>query len=129
MPVIKLDKLVPGMIVSKDVLGLNGRMILSKESQILEKHLNIFRKWGITQVVVHGEEEKITGDAEQPKEDYSKYAIPEEVPDAVVSKAVEECRLLFQLNEVNDPVVDEFFRLAVGYFVKNHPDIETFDVI
>ncbi len=125
MPIIKLNKLRPGMIPSSNVVELNGRTLILSGVKIQEKHLSILKKWGITQIEVYGEDEK---ESVVTEEERDKYSIPEQISDALLINAIEECSHLFKLNDVNVPLTKEFFRLAVGYTIRNHPDVEPFDV-
>ena len=38
------------MVVAKEVKDINGRVILPPGQKLTEKHLKIFKKWGINQV-------------------------------------------------------------------------------
>lgn len=54
MATIRLKHLEIGSTLSEDVKDLNGRMLLSAGSEITDKHLKIFRTWGITEVSIVG---------------------------------------------------------------------------
>ncbi len=44
------------MILSADVKERGGRMLLKSGVELTEKHLKVFKTWGITRVEVEGEE-------------------------------------------------------------------------
>lgn len=47
---------MPGMVLGSDVKDLSGRMLLQSGTEIQEKHLRVFRTWGVLGVDVAGEE-------------------------------------------------------------------------
>ncbi len=56
MTTIKLKYIELGAILSDDAKDMNGRMLLSAGSAIQEKHLKIFKTWGVTEVSIVGDE-------------------------------------------------------------------------
>jgi hypothetical protein len=52
MSVISLEQLSAGMCVAADVLDRSGRLLLGAGAEIQEKHLKVFRAWGVCQVEV-----------------------------------------------------------------------------
>lgn len=56
MATIKLKHIELGAILSDDAKDMNGRMLLSAGSEIQEKHLKIFKTWGVTEVSVVGDD-------------------------------------------------------------------------
>lgn len=55
MATIKLKHLEPGVTLSADVKDANGRMLLNSGATVTEKHLKIFKTWGVTEVSILGE--------------------------------------------------------------------------
>lgn len=55
MAIIKLKHLEPGVTLSEDVKDANGRMLLNSGATVTEKHLKIFKTWGVTEVSILGE--------------------------------------------------------------------------
>jgi hypothetical protein len=51
---INLDDIKPGMILASAVTERGGRILLSAGTEITERHLNIFRTWGIAEADVEG---------------------------------------------------------------------------
>ncbi|MBF0589219.1 MAG: hypothetical protein HQL53_08830 [Magnetococcales bacterium] len=52
MPVYRLSDITPGMTLAQDVRDLSGRLLLAADSEITDKHLRIFRTWGISEADV-----------------------------------------------------------------------------
>ncbi|GAB7080064.1 HDOD domain-containing protein [Megalodesulfovibrio paquesii] len=52
MGVINAQDIRPGMVLEKDLILPNGRRILSEGAVIEDKHLRIFRAWGVTEAAV-----------------------------------------------------------------------------
>lgn len=110
MGVISLDAVNPGMVLAGDVKDRNGRILLSAGSEITEKHLRIFKMWGILSVQIQGSE----------KEDLSPKATVEIDPIRLqrVEQSVKE---LFRHNDLNHPFIKELFRL-VSLEHLSHPE-------
>ena len=51
---VNLDDLEPGMVLAADAVHMNGRVLLSAGSCLTEKHLRIFRAWGLTEALIEG---------------------------------------------------------------------------
>jgi len=46
---VNLDDLKPGMKLEKDVQERSGRVLLGAGTEITERHLKIFRTWGVAE--------------------------------------------------------------------------------
>jgi len=46
---VNLDDIKPGMKLEKDVQDRSGRVLLRAGTEITERHLNIFRTWGVAE--------------------------------------------------------------------------------
>ena len=46
---VNLDDIKPGMKLQKDVQERSGRVLLRAGTEITERHLNIFRTWGVAE--------------------------------------------------------------------------------
>ncbi len=102
MGVLALDAIKPGMILGGDVKDRNGRILLTAGLEITEKHLRIFRMWGIHSVPVQeGERE------ETPPEGTSG------IDPIRVHEAEEKVGYLFRHNDLSHPFIKELFRLAI----------------
>lgn len=54
MTMLKLDELQPGMVLASDAICLNGRVLLRAGATLTEKHLRIFRTWGLNEADIEG---------------------------------------------------------------------------
>lgn len=110
MGMIPLDALEIGMALASDVRDRNGRLLLGAGAELIEKHLMIFRTWGVVEVDVVGVED-LDGDAKPP-------------PD-VTLEAIAEARksldVLFMHAGLEHPFVQELLRLAA--IRKVHHDV------
>ena len=51
---INIGDVRPGMILAADVQDRNGRTLLAKGVEISEKHIRIFKMWGISEADIQG---------------------------------------------------------------------------
>lgn len=101
MGVVSLEALKPGMILAGDIRDRNGRVLLSAGAEITEKHLRIFKMWGIHAASVQGEE----------KEDsFSKSA--SEINQDLLHEAERRTAELFCHNDLAHPFIRELFHLV-----------------
>ncbi len=56
MPKLTISDVEAGMVLSSDVKDRSGRMLLKAGMDLTEKHLKVFKIWGIVQVEIEGEE-------------------------------------------------------------------------
>jgi len=54
MGIINMEYIQEGMILAADIKERSGRVLLAKDSAITEKHLRVFRMWGITEADIKG---------------------------------------------------------------------------
>ncbi len=54
MGIISLDDIKSGMMLASDLIGANGRFLLPKGTVLEEKHLRVFKIWGVTQADIRG---------------------------------------------------------------------------
>ncbi|NIR49773.1 MAG: hypothetical protein GWN61_23425 [candidate division Zixibacteria bacterium] len=52
MKTLRLEEVSPGMVLARDVKGRFGRGILATGNIITEKHIFIFKSWGVTEIIV-----------------------------------------------------------------------------
>lgn len=55
MKTIHADELAPGMILAEDVLGPDGRRLLSANTLLAAEHLRMFQAWGVTEANIFGD--------------------------------------------------------------------------
>ncbi|MFH1624597.1 MAG: hypothetical protein ABID54_05500 [Pseudomonadota bacterium] len=56
MGIINISELEPGMRLEEPVCTPDGRMLLREGVQVTEKHISIFKSWGVTEAAVEGVE-------------------------------------------------------------------------
>jgi hypothetical protein len=61
MGLLSVKKLKPGMVLEKDVLNPEGKMLLSSGCQLAEIHIKRLREWGVMQVHVKGVHQSESG--------------------------------------------------------------------
>ena len=54
MGLISLNDIQPGMKLASEVKDRNGRVLLAAGQEITEKHLKIFKTWGVTDANIEG---------------------------------------------------------------------------
>ena len=64
MGVISLDEVRPGMALASPVSNRQGVILLQQGAQISERHLNILKSWGVTELDVVGVQEVSLEDLE-----------------------------------------------------------------
>jgi hypothetical protein len=101
MGVLNLDTVEPGMVLAADVKDRTGRVLLAAGVTITEKHLRIFKMWGVTEAdvrgVVHAEVVARATASLDPES---------------VRSAEEVTALRFRHTPADHPAVKELFRLA-----------------
>lgn len=56
--VVHLEEIVPGMVLGAPILNRYGQTLLASGIVINEKHLLMFKTWGIKHITIEGELEK-----------------------------------------------------------------------
>jgi len=56
MNIVNVDNLKPGQVLCEDVRDVSSRLLLSKGMQIKPEHQRIFKIWGVTEVMVAGDQ-------------------------------------------------------------------------
>jgi len=101
MGMISIDNLRSGMVLAADVTDRSGRTLLASGQEIGEKHVRIFKMWGVLEVSVQGEEQdQITNNSAPPVD-------PERLRQMEVH--MEE---LFVRANTGNPFMKELLRLA-----------------
>jgi len=100
---VQIDQLTPGMVLAEDVKSKAGRLLMSQGMELTEKHLMIFRTWGIQEVAIASET-----DETQAVSTLSSSEITAEQ----LQKAMDEVRPIFSQVDLNHPVFEELLRLA-----------------
>jgi len=101
MGMLPIDNLEIGMVLASDVLDRTGRMLLGAGAELTQKHLTIFRTWGVVEADIAG----IDYVNDEPP-------LPAEVDPAALEAAEEALQPLFAHAGVEHPALRELLRLA-----------------
>lgn len=99
---VSVNNLKPGMTLNSDVVDISGRLLLGNGTEIDEKHINIFKIWGIVEVDIAGTEENETETYNDLHADIS-----------TISKAEKDLTEIFHHTDPHSPVIKELFRIAL----------------
>jgi len=61
MGLVHVDNLTEGLVLCEDVRDVSSRLLLSKGMQLKPEHQRIFKIWGVTEVMVEGDQHKDAG--------------------------------------------------------------------
>lgn len=98
---VSVDNLQIGMKTTRDVLDRNGRMLLTAGSELTQKHLTIFRTWGVAEVMV-----------EEPDDPEIKPLTTTEIDDESILAATASVLPRFAFSGTEHPALQELLRLA-----------------
>jgi hypothetical protein len=107
---IAIESIEAGMVLASDVRDRSGRMLLGAGAELTQKHLVIFRTWGVPEVDIAG---RGSDAADQ---------IPADVDPLQLAAAEEALIPLFRNTNLGHPAVIELMRLAALRKVQ-HADI------
>ncbi|HEY8965866.1 MAG TPA: hypothetical protein VIM58_05450 [Candidatus Methylacidiphilales bacterium] len=107
MALISTEEVQVGMILEKDVKNSHGQVLIRSGMELKDRHLTLIRSWGVTEVVVRGEE--------KPKGE------PVDVSPQAYSWAENVLRLRFSKAGLTDPVMQEIFRQSVLRKARTQP--------
>lgn len=115
MPMVRVDKLTPGMQLAEDVLNANGMLLLGKGTALTEKTIQLLHRWEVEVLRVLG-----------PSGGDDAAEAVADAPPEVMAALEENLRKRFK-NVPNDPTIVEVVkRLAlerqVRQWAKKHPD-------
>jgi hypothetical protein len=96
---IRLEAVRPGMVLAGDVTERSGRVLLRRSTEITEKHLDILRKWGVSEVDLQGTTPEEEATSVQPDP-------------AILQEAESRAGELFRHTDRGHPAVSELFRLC-----------------
>ena len=103
MAIVQIDNLSAGMVLKSNVCDRSGRMLLPEGAELTEKHLQIFRAWGVVEAEVVGDSD---GDG----------ALPgvEEVDPEALAEAEALVKPLFLHNDLEHPAIKELLRICIA---------------
>ena len=110
MSIVNTDDLREDMVLSDDVRDISGRLLLQKGQKIILNHINIMKKWGVTEVRVVDNSlvKQIPGPHTDQKD---------------TEQIEQEIKPLFKYADLDHPAIMELFRLAV-LFRSEHDNSE-----
>lgn len=106
MAIIPLDRIKPGFVLLHDVKDRCGRLLLGEGSAITDRHLHIFKAWGVSEANVHDPEQGELPPAERVPVSVS--LAPEEMQRAR-ARAME----LFRHADLTHPAVMQLYEISL----------------
>lgn len=104
MSFVHIDNLVSGMVLSRNVCDRGGRLLLPEGTTLTEKHLVIFRTWGVLEVDIAAGSD---GEGGAP--------LPHEEMDPDLFAAAEATVApLFVHNDLEHPAIRELLRICIA---------------
>lgn len=104
MAIIPIDNLSAGMLLKSDVCDRSGRMLLPAGGELSDRHLKIFRTWGVLEADIED-----GGGLDTPQ------ILPNVDVDPVRLAAAEEAvRHIFRLNDPEHPAIRELMRICIA---------------
>lgn len=98
---VSIENIETGMVLSGDVHDRSGRMLLGAGAELTQKHLVIFRTWGVLEADIVGQGSD---------EDADK--IPADVDPQELAAAEQALAPLFMHTNREHPAISELMRLA-----------------
>lgn len=98
---VAIENIETGMILASDVHDRSGRMLLGAGAELTQKHLIIFRTWGVLEADIVGQGTHDTADL-----------LPSDVDPIELAIAEQAVAPLFRNTNLNHPAIIELMRLA-----------------
>lgn len=98
------------MGIARDVVDLNGRVLLTKGAKITPKHVKIFKVWGIPEVCIEGGPESTTNEGAGKNAECKRL---EEIKN--------ELQTVFCHNDLDHPFIKELFSICLERQQNNLP--------
>lgn len=111
---IKLDEIKAGMVLARDVKGRFGRGLLLAGNVVTEKHLKIFKSWGITEIIVEKNQVSSEEGLKKPAEASAHH-----------DRIERRMKGLFKFNDFKHPAIRELFQIALNRNLNLHPPQES----
>lgn len=103
MVTVNIKDCKPDQVLLSDAIHHTGKVLLKAGTKITEKHLEIFRAWGLIRVEVEGDDSEVSDTANEKDHD-------------LIEQAKEKLRDRFQHVDLKHPAMEEIFHLAACYF-------------
>jgi hypothetical protein len=99
---LNIQDIEPGMVLGAEVKDRTGRVLLSKGTTVTEKHLSIFKMWGVVNATIeNADKEKIEAKAVA------------DLDPSMLQQAQEEINLLFRfIEQQENPFILELKRIG-----------------
>ena len=111
MIVVPTDKIKSGQVLAEEVRDINGRLLLAKGHAIEDRHIRIFKIWGISEInLVGAEPHAATSD---PSMDA-----------AVIEQTKKSVKTLLRHVDLAHPAIKEIYRIAVKFRCKHNIIVE-----
>lgn len=107
MPTVKLDQIAEGMCVIHPVVNHLGQVIIESGEEVTEKHLRVFRMWGITEVNVKSE----TGAA------HADSAV-NNIPQEIIDQARIHVKNRFRHTHFTDPAIHALAKINLNTTIR-----------
>lgn len=114
MTIVNLENLKPGMVLAEDARHLNGRILLSAGNVLTEKHLRMFKSWGLTEAAIEGV------DREEIEQDSVSRLDPR-----AYKQAEEKMKYMFKHTDLDFEPVAELYRICVAEYAEQLTTGET----
>ncbi len=101
MGMVPIDNLETGMTLASDVKDSTGRLLLGEGTELTQKHLMIFRTWGVEEADIAG-----IDDVDRSVQ------LPAEITQGQLEEAEQDLAPLFRHAGLNHPAIRELLRLA-----------------
>jgi len=100
MGLMHIDDIQPGMKLAADVKDQTGRILLTAGHEVTERHVKIFRMWGVIEADIEGvDRDEISVVASAP------------VDSTMVGDVQNQARSRFRHADLEHPAVKELYRL------------------
>jgi len=96
------DNLMPGMLLSTDVHDRNGRLLLGAGTELTDKHIHIFRTWGVIEADIDGVEE-----------DHDSHRHSDAIDPDLWAAAEAEIKPLFRHADLAHPGMNQLLQLSI----------------
>ena len=98
---VAIENIETGMVLASDVRDRSGRMLLGAGAELTQKHLGIFRTWGVLEADIAGLGNDDAADQ-----------IPADVDPLELAAAEQALVPLFRHTNLKHPAIIELIRLA-----------------
>ncbi len=98
------------MVLSENVAHSTGRVLLKANSELTEKHKQIFKAWGIASVKIKSQDDEV----EKTNGDFTQ---------AEIKQAFDEKKVAFQYCDLKDPLIKQLFKVSIKNSLQSGDEI------